>query len=241
VDEVEIVFFDAGGTLLRPAEDVGEVYARTAGRYGLAVEAPAVVEAFLTAFRDGKRAGHPQTRAWWSEVVRATFAPFGRPTDPQALFDDLYAHFTAPGSWRLFDGARETVEELRARGYRTGLISNWDDRLPSLLDGLGLTPLLDPIVVSCRVGAEKPHRRIFESALAEAAVAPGRALMVGDDWEADVEGAEAVGMRALHVRRPGQTAGNGHGVDCLTELLRLLPGNGHRRQARNDGSPRETR
>ena len=85
--------------------------------------------------------------------------------------------------------------------------------------------MLDPIVISYRVGKEKPHRMIFETALEEAGVAPEAALMVGDDYEADVAGAHALGMKAVLIRRPGQTNGNGCPViDELPELLDLLPG-----------------
>jgi putative hydrolase of the HAD superfamily len=205
MNAIEVVFFDAGGTLVRPREDVGRVYARAAARQGLAADPEAVLAAFVEVFRRKKLDGRVQDRAWWREVVDGTFARIGRAPDPDALFEEVYAAFTDPASWVLADRARETLASLRARGYRTGLISNWDDRLPGILEGLGLAPLLDPVVVSFRVGAEKPDPRIYRTALAEARVPPHRALMVGDDDEADVAGAMAVGMRAVRLGgdRPG--------------------------------------
>jgi putative hydrolase of the HAD superfamily len=219
-----MVFFDAGGTLLRPREDVATVYSETAGRYGLDAGRDAVMASFFAAFHEQKLDGKAQDRAWWRTVVARTFAGFGQASDPEALFDDLYAHFHDPASWELFPRALETIGALRARGYRTGLISNWDDRLPELLDGLALTPLLDPVVISYDVGAEKPHRRIFERALGAAHLPPEKTVMIGDDYEADVQGASALGMRAVQIRREGQRANGEPVVDDLIELLDLLPG-----------------
>ena len=221
---ITTVFFDAGGTLVRPREDVGEVYARAGRRYGIDVEPQRLVESFMRTFHAVKLDGRPQDKAWWQVVVDRTFGAFGGGRDPQALFEELYAHFMAPASWELFPRALETIHTLQSRGYRTALISNWDGRLPELLAGLRLVDLLDPIVISYRVGAEKPQRRIFETALAEAGVPPRAALMVGDDYEADVVGATALGMQAVLVRRPGQNHGNGGvEIDSLPELLDLLP------------------
>jgi putative hydrolase of the HAD superfamily len=224
MDGIRIVFFDAGGTLLEPWPDVGEVYAGAARRYGLEVGPEEVVAAFRRAFLSRKLDGRPQDRAWWRDVVDRTFGAFGEASDPDALFEDLYAHFTHPSSWRLFEGATDVVAALQARGYRTGLLSNWDDRLPELLDGLGLLSELAPRVISYRVGVEKPHRRIYETALAEAGVAPEEALMVGDDWEADIVGARALGMRAVYVERHGHAAPEGPSIGHLADLLDLLPG-----------------
>jgi len=224
VDRIRIVFFDAGGTLLEPHPPVGEVYAAAGRRYGLAVDPVSVVDAFRAAFRGKKLDGRPQDRAWWREVVDHTFGRYGTATDPDALFADLYDHFTHPSSWRLFDGAATVVNELRSRGYRTGLLSNWDDRLPELLDGLGLLDALEPRVISYRVGVEKPHERMFRTALEEADVAPQEAVMVGDDWEADIVGSRTLGMRAIYVERHGHAAPAGPSVRRLEELLALLPG-----------------
>ena len=219
-----MLFFDAGGTLLEPRESVGEVYARAAARQGITVSPERLLPAIFAAFQEKKQDGRPQDRAWWREVVAQTFAPLGTPRDPDALFEDLYTHFQAPDSWRLFPYALETIETLRQRGYRTGLISNWDDRLPGLLQDVGLAPLLDPTVISYRVGVEKPAPRIFEVALEEAGVAPHEALMIGDDLEADVEGATRLGLEAIHVLRHGERANGVPVIDRLVDLLDLLPG-----------------
>ena len=77
---------------------------------------------------------------------------------------------------------------------RTGLISNWDPSCRSVLEQNGLTPFLDPIVVSSEVGVEKPDRRIFEKALELSGEDPRNCLYVGDNYYDDGVGASQVGM-----------------------------------------------
>jgi len=60
---------------------------------------------------------------------------------------------------------------------------------------------VDAIVDSRSHGRVKPHPTIFEAALSELGVRPSAAVMVGDSLEEDVEGARALGMRAILVDR----------------------------------------
>ena len=117
---VEIVFFDAGDTLIHPEPPVGEAYARAGRRHRLDV-APADLESsFRSAFAEKKRHSIPREQEWWRQIVENTFAPFGTPDDPYALFVELCDHFARPTSWRLYPEAIETITTLRDRGYRTG-------------------------------------------------------------------------------------------------------------------------
>ncbi|HEV2844695.1 MAG TPA: HAD family hydrolase, partial [Thermoanaerobaculia bacterium] len=84
---------------------------------------------------------------------------------------------------------------------RLGVISNWDGRLPKVLEELGIARFFDAVTWSGKVGTEKPDRRIFLYALGDLGVEPSEALHVGDGRLEDVEGAVAVGMRALHLTR----------------------------------------
>jgi putative hydrolase of the HAD superfamily len=221
VARTDIIFFDAGGTLIYPEPPVGEAYSAAAARHGIRAE-PAVLEAgFGRAFAARKLDALPQDRAWWREIVRETMAPHGEADDFEALFTELYEHFASGAAWRIEGDAPATIRALRDRGYRTGVVSNWDDRLPDVLADLGLAPLLDPQVVSCFVGAEKPDPRVFHAALEAAEVVPERALMVGDDREADVLGARAVGMSALHYVAGAEPEADR--IGRLADLLDLYP------------------
>jgi putative hydrolase of the HAD superfamily len=132
----------------------------------------------------------------------------------------------------LYPEVPDVLAALRARGLRLGVCSNWDWDLDRHLADAGIAGLLDARVSSAWVGCRKPHRRIFEVALAELGTTPGETMFVGDNWVADVEGATAAGMRAVHVWRheeapswlPEPPSGGGvPRVRDLTGLLELLP------------------
>jgi putative hydrolase of the HAD superfamily len=217
-----IVFFDAGGTLLRPEPSVGEVYARVGRSHGVAVEPAAIEESFRREFEARRVDSLPRGEAWWRVVVERSFEPFGAPRDPGALFDELYAHFAEPAAWHVFPEVDETLDALDARGIRAGLVSNWDERLPGLLRGLGLLDRLDPVVVSAEVGIEKPSPGIFEEALRRAGVTRERAVMIGDEPRLDLGGARAAGLGAVLVDRRGRHPEVKPRVDRLTGLVELL-------------------
>ena len=219
---LDIIFLDAGGTLLYPDPGVGEVYARAGRRHGVLASAPELEAAFRDAFREKKATGEPQGEAWWRDVVARTFGRFGTPRNPEPLFRELFDHFAGGAAWNLFPGVLDAVLRMKDMGCRTGLISNWDERLPEVLDGHGLLPHLDPVVISAVVGAEKPDPRIFRAALDAAGVPPERALMVGDDREADYEGARAVGMSAVLVDWRGRLPGGPEVLSSLDELVARL-------------------
>jgi putative hydrolase of the HAD superfamily len=96
------------------------------------------------------------------------------------------------------------LEELKDLGLPLYVVSNWDVALPGVLEDLGWLRYFDGVVISAVVGSEKPDRAIFDEALRVAGVEPGRAVHVGNDGEADVWGASAVGIGAVFVDRKGE-------------------------------------
>lgn len=115
-----------------------------------------------------------------------------------ALARTLFARHAEQNLWsRVRERTAETLEELRGRGYRLGVISNADGRVEALLESVGLRPWFDFVIDSAVVGIEKPDPRIFHVACERLGLEPGEALYVGDIYEIDVEGARRAGMRAV--------------------------------------------
>jgi putative hydrolase of the HAD superfamily len=224
------VFFDAANTLVHPDLPVGELYARTARKYGVEASPSAVQAEFRRSWEvlQVHAAGDPvrygigeaDGRRWWHALVMETFRPLGLPQPFDTFFDELYTLFAQPDVWRVYPEVEEVLHALKARGLITAVVSNWDIRLGPLLDGLGLTPYLDHVVVSAVVGWEKPHPRIFASALELADVPAAQVLHVGDNYQQDVVGAQQMGIYAVWLRRRG-----GGGADCpvVSSLRELLP------------------
>jgi len=114
---------------------------------------------------------------------------------------------------------------LKARGLILEVVSNFDSRLSPILEGLGLGPLLDSIILSSRAGSAKPAPAIFHQALRRHDLKANEALHVGDSHEKDVLGARAAGLAAVLVDRREKGAGDSvTRVRDLTELLPLIGG-----------------
>ena len=128
------------------------------------------------------------------------------------------------GPWNTVDpDAVPALEATRAAGLKTVVISNSNGTIRSLLQGLGLLPLLDVVLDSGEEGVEKPNPEIFRRALARAGVAAGEAVYIGDLHAIDVLGARGAGVPAI-LLDPGDHWGE---RDCakaktVLEAVRLI-------------------
>lgn len=120
----------------------------------------------------------------------------------QPVLDAITDDILRPDAWEHTVGT-DTVAALKAlkeRGLRLGVVSNTYQRGQVLRDQLarcGALPLFDVTVFSSEMGLRKPHPSLFQTPLAELGISPQEAVFVGDSPEADVRGAQAVGMRAV--------------------------------------------
>ncbi len=78
-------------------------------------------------------------------------------------------------------------------------MSNFDRRLVSILEGLGLAPLFDAIVLASDAAAAKPDAAIFDYALEQLGANRSDTFVVGDDPGQDLAGARRAGLRAIDV------------------------------------------
>ena len=108
--------------------------------------------------------------------------------------------------FELYDDVLPTLADLRARGLRLGLLSNTARDLDALRRRT--TPSTSTrCSPRASHGKTKPHEAIFRRMLELLDVAAGEAAMVGDTLEDDIEGARAVGMRAVLLDREGRHPG----------------------------------
>ena len=231
--DIRAVFFDAAGTLLRVNGSVGETYARLAREHGKAVSVRALEDGFRRCFATAPPMAFPGAeadqiprleKAWWHDVVQQVFAPLGPFPGFEAYFNALYDFFAEPQAWQLYPEAHRTLAVLHARGYRLGVISNFDARLFGVLNGLDIGHFFDPIIASTRAGAAKPEPAIFQRALAECDLRPQEALHIGDSYELDIVGAQQAGLTPVLIHRSGrqQSTDDYHVVRGLDELPTVL-------------------
>ncbi len=100
----------------------------------------------------------------------------------------------------LFSDAKETLEVLKTRGYKLGIIANQNAGLSRRLESFGILQYFDVVAASAEIGASKPDRSIFEAALRMAGCSPVEAVMVGDRLDNDVFPAKDLGMKTVWIR-----------------------------------------
>jgi putative hydrolase of the HAD superfamily len=208
---IRAVLLDAVGTLIALREPMGESYSRVAAAHGVAIASGRLAEAFGRVFATAPPPTFPASapaeglvreRAWWHAVAKRTFLAADstqRFPDFDACFEELWRLFACPDAWLATPGAAESLADLRASGRRTAIVSNFDRRLPGILEGLGLAAGLDACVLAADAGAAKPDPRIFRCALARLRVEPDQAAFVGDDHQRDLDPASALGLHPVDV------------------------------------------
>jgi len=229
---VKAISFDVGETLLRPFPGFGELAARCCAVEGetLGSDASSALERFADAFfLDLRNRGETyscseeESRRTWTTLYRQFLEQQGiRAASVARLADRLYFTFTDTASYRLFDDTWPVLDEVRRRGFRIGIISNWEAWLTRLLVATGLDEFVHFQAISGVVGFEKPSRQIFDSAIRDANLPPSAILHIGDSLTSDVHGAEGVGMHAILLDRSGRQRGRTVArVESLLELLDL--------------------
>jgi putative hydrolase of the HAD superfamily len=102
---------------------------------------------------------------------------------------------------RPVDGALSVLAALRPR-VRIGIVSNnLLEEQQGKIRFCGFESYVDALVVSEAVGTAKPDPAIFAHALDALGCGPDDAVMIGDSWTADVEGARAAGIRPIWFNR----------------------------------------
>lgn len=138
-------------------------------------------------------------------------------------------------NWFPEEDALPTLQTLKARGFRLGLISNAadDENTQTLIDKGGFRPYLEFIISSAALGKRKPHPLIFQSALDYFGVPAHQAVMIGDLLETDILGAHEIGMKSVWITRrselierlePFSSEGAGVQPDAMVSALSEIPG-----------------
>jgi putative hydrolase of the HAD superfamily len=212
------VIFDVDFTIAKPGPDLGpEGYVRLGERHGLALDASLYAAARRSALVTLKR--HPELdhdQEIWILFTQRIIEGMGGVGDTYAAAVEMTANWEHAHHFELYDDAPLVLAALRARGLKVGLLSNTERDLTDFVAHHGLT--VDAVLTSRLHGKTKPHETIFRRMLELLDVAAGDAVMVGDTLEDDVEGARAIGMRAILIDREGV---HPDAADRLTDLRGL--------------------
>ena len=168
---------------------------------------------------------------FWMHFNRHLLDSIGIDGDLDALASEVTSrtgsvdfHYDCPA-----DGT-DTLRELRRRGYGLGLITNRSnvERFYELLDDLELRAHFDLVLASGEVGIHKPEPGIFYAALERMGAKSQQSIYVGDNYWADVVGAERAGVNpVLYDPRRLFPEAECPILDRIGELLEWLPGATH--------------
>jgi putative hydrolase of the HAD superfamily len=202
---LQVVLFDVDFTLSRPGPELGpEGYRRVGERHGLALDPALYESARLGAIADVQR--HPELvhddEVWIAFTEQIVLRMGGDARGSRECAAAMVREWERHENFTLYEDALPVLEELRAHGLRIGLVSNGQRDLDEFVEHHGL--VVDVAVGSLAHGRQKPHPSIFAAALAPLGLEPADAAMVGDSYEDDVAGAQALGMRAILLDREGR-------------------------------------
>jgi putative hydrolase of the HAD superfamily len=239
-EKYRTILLDVNGTLLGYEDPWGfeKRFAAGIADYGIHAEPEDVraairplADQFIALKNSGKRASSDDqyrlTFTWFYRSLlealdkQNTSTEFGSYQD---IAERLYDRFIyKEGFMPPYNEVPGILKQLKERGLRLGILSNYPTLLEDVLRRHGIHQYFDFFVVSSVVGLEKPDPAIFDLAIQQAGCVPEQILYVGDDPDDDLRGARKAGLEMILIDRLDRMAS----VDCprinrLSDLLRYL-------------------
>jgi putative hydrolase of the HAD superfamily len=210
---IRAILFDFGGTLMFGRQDWSPLVAKADDALtdflrsqGMEVN----LNTFPTEFRRRldeyfKQREKDLLETTYTFVLRELLKEKGYEDVPGDLIrkalDTLFS--VTQSNWELEEDAIPTLQRLRIKGYNMGIISNAgdDSDVQQLVRKFNITDYFDFILTSAACSYRKPHPRIFELALSNWYCPPNEAVMVGDNLDADIRGAQEAGIFGIWINR----------------------------------------
>jgi len=211
------VFFDAVGTLLKPATPIDETYHLYGLKHGSTISKDSIRNQFYESFKKEElkdvsldcKTNEAREFKRWESIVSECFPDL---KSPALLFNDLFAYYSQPSAWDLFPGTIPVLKVLENAGIGWGIASNFDLRLQSIVRSKLELCNCKWLIISSLVGYKKPSNHFFEHLQASSGISFEEILMVGDSPENDIHPAKELGMQTFEIKE-GQS---------LEDLLQLL-------------------
>ena len=221
---VNIISFDATGTLFDPFPSIGAIYAEVLQEHGVYRTEPELEMRFIVEFHKSRQhtpeeINEKSERKRWKKVVRGVLED----DYSKEIFNSLWERLGSGDCWKPKIRIRRTLKALAEDGNKLIITSNWDHRLYGILNELGLTPYFDNIFISSELGVEKPSESVFMKVADALGASPSTLLHIGNSEGDDFLPALRAGWNALllHNRIPhGMEHGSVLGsLDQLPEVL----------------------
>ncbi len=220
---VRAVFLDAGHTILAGKPSWFDVWAEALAEFDVTLDREALQRAYARATDAFSHVpANEFTEETWRQFLQEMVGNLQLPGREKQIADHMHRLLSqVRPQYAPYPEVPEVLAELRRKGLRLAVVSNWEPDLPEVLERAGLRQYFDAVVASALVGAAKPDPRIFRVALDALSVQPKEVIHVGDSYETDVSGARAAGLYPVLLDRDGvyQQAD----CDLIRDLRELLP------------------
>lgn len=209
-DGIDWILFDLDGTLRHNQPDGLQTFYNFAREHGLSLDEQAERAARRWNFsywasseelkRDSRLAGDDRV-GLYQRYTRRHLEQLGAQDDLDELAEQLYGRMVEEYEPEDHVPANvlPTLEELRNRGYRLGLLTNRNRLRQETISRLSLEGAFEFTVAAGDVGWWKPDPRIFNYVVEQAGASPESSAYIGDNPYADVAGAHAAGLHPILV------------------------------------------
>ena len=217
MNRIKLITFDAMNTLFKVKHNVGDTYCdaiqRILSHTVTEKQRVTVQKNFFRVYKEFYHKypnfgyGKISSRTFWHNIICYSVDGIGQTfheNDLKLVTDYLYGEFTQAEKYLVYPDVIPTLMELSQRGVKMGVVSNYDERLPEIIENLELKKYFQFVLCSRSLGVAKPDSRIFEIALSQLDVAPEQTLHVGDNIELDYRGAKSSGLQAVVINRTNE-------------------------------------
>jgi len=170
--------------------------------------------------REPRTRDYDERRLWMMKFAGSCGLPVN-----EAVGDELLRAYDdgARRSDCLIGGAKDVLEKLHGR-YTLGIISNgYAGFVHATLAFLNLERFFETVIISQEVNLDKPDPAIFQLAMRRCRATPEHAMMVGDSYQADIQGGKSFGMRTCWIN-PEKKPPPGRDHDFIIESISQIPG-----------------
>ena len=220
------VFFDVDFTLIYPGPTFqAEGYRRACAAHGIAIDpgrfdAATAASSVILDEVEEQIYTHDLFVHYTASIIEHMG---GRGEKVKVVAREIYDQWSVNHHFELYDDVAPVLTQLSKSGLIVGAISNSHRSLDAFCEHFSLRGLITVAVSSAEHGYMKPHRSIFDAALTKAGVRPDEAMMVGDSIRHDIDGALAIGMRAVLLRRSGEVPADLPAGLPVIQTLTMLP------------------
>lgn len=165
-----------------------------------------------------------ESSRWWASLGPLFTRAYQGVGYPISRAEELSSYvrevFINPNRFIVYEDTIPTLTMLLEKGWRHAILSNHVPELQDIISGLGLGLYFDFCFSSGVTGYEKPNPKAFQHAL-QAIGLPRDVWMIGDNADADIRGAESVGIRAILVRNNSKASVRYYAQD-LREVVSII-------------------